>query len=242
MKEILDYHLSASVTKHSLKFLQTAEQLLLAMKMGEAYHELSEKLASAPLNQLKKELDNDQAKKAFWINVYNAYFLILRKELNIAKPQIFKNKLVTIASESLSLDDIEHGILRKYRWKFSLGYLPNIFSSSLIKSLAVNKIDYRIHFALNCGAESCPPIAFYHHDKIDKQLDMGTMSFLESETKKNEAKKTIYISQLFKWFKADFGGNKGIRKILQEKIQMETDGYALAYSPYSWDENLENWS
>jgi len=225
-----------------LDLLLSAEQLLLSMKMGKQDVALSENLASCTFSTLKTQVDSDQKKKAFWINIYNAYFLILRKEQNLQKPEIFKSKRIKIAECSFSLDDIEHGILRKYRWKYSLGYLANPFSSSLIKSLSVNHIDYRIHFALNCGAESCPPIAFYNHEKITNQLDMATMSFLESETKKIVDEKTIYISQLFKWFKADFGGNRGIRKILEEKINMDTKGFRFAYSDYSWDENLENWS
>lgn len=212
------------------------------MKMGKQDHKHVEILSQNSIEDLKKQLDHDDKRKAFWINMYNAYFLILRKEHRLEKPDIFKNKIITIANKKFSLDDIEHGILRRYRWKYSLGYLPNPFSSSLIKSLAVASIDYRIHFALNCGAESCPPIAFYHFDKIEKQLEMSTISFLETETIKNEKERVIYISQLFKWFKADFGGIKGIRNILKEKIQMETKDYRLVYSDYSWDENLENWT
>ena len=40
--------------------------------------------------------------------------------------------------------------------------------------MAVDVIDFRIHFALNCGAKSCPPIAFYSYDKINDQLDLAT--------------------------------------------------------------------
>lgn len=226
----------------SNELCEYAGRFLLALKKEENFDAYLTFFSDLSMSQIKKDLSTDDAKRTFWINLYNAFFLVLRKHQNLKKPEIFKSKIIRIAEQDISLDEIEHGILRKYRWKFSLGYVRNPFARSIIKKWAVNKLDYRIHFALNCGAESCPPIAFYHHDKINRQLDMATMSYLESETKKNEAEKTIYISQLFKWFKADFGGNKGIRKILKENIQMDTDGYALAYSHYSWDENLENWS
>jgi hypothetical protein len=130
-------------------------------------------------------------------------------------------KQIPIAGQSFSLDNVEHGILRKYRYKYSLGFLPNIFTHKRIKNLAVSTIDYRIHFALNCGAESCPPIAFYSLNKIDAQLEMATLSFLESETDVYNDKKEIYISRLFQWFLANFGGKKGVENILKEKLNID---------------------
>jgi len=89
---------------------------------------------------------------------------------------------------------------------------------------------------------SCPPIAFYSLDKIEQQLEMATLSFLEGETEVLEDKKEIHITQLFKWFHGDFGGNAGIRKILNEKLNIKTKGFSLKYRPYSWDEELDNYS
>ena len=42
--------------------------------------------------------------------------------------------------------------------------------------------DPRIHFALNCGAVSCPPIAVYEGESLDEQLDIATEGFLEGNT------------------------------------------------------------
>ncbi|MFK8008989.1 MAG: DUF547 domain-containing protein [Saprospiraceae bacterium] len=219
-----------------------SEQLLLAVKTNQAHKGFLSQLETYSLDQLEKELNNDNAKKAFWINIYNAFFQIFRKFNQIDKPEIYKQKLINITNKKLSLDDVEHGILRKYRFKYSLGFLPNIFSKSLIRKLAVDKIDYRIHFALNCGAKSCPPIAFYSLEKIEAQLQMTTLSFLEAETDILEEKKEIHITQLFKWFLADFGGKSGIRKILNEHLKIESIGYSLVFKPYSWEEDLENYS
>ena len=215
-------------------------ELLLAMKMEEDPGPKMEELKQYSFSMLLEDLHNDASKKAFWINIYNAWFLILRKIKKTDKSRIYKIKEVCIAEKYFSLDDIEHGILRKYRWKFSLGYLPNIFSSALIKKLAVRKIDYRLHFALNCGAESCPPIAFYSAEKIDQQLDWATRSFLESETDVDPEKKEIHISRLFQWYKGDFGGSRGIRSILKQQVDINAAGHKLVYKPYSWDEVLDN--
>lgn len=218
-----------------------SEELLLKVKTGKDKQELIQKLENFNLNLLKEELKDDYLKKAFWINIYNSFFQILRKEKGIDKPNIYRDRLLIIAGQEFSLDDVEHGILRKFRYKYSLGYLSNPFVSNLIKSLAVSKIDYRIHFALNCGAKSCPPIAFYTASKIEEQLETATLSFLEGETEKLEEKKEIHISQLFKWYRADFGGPSGTRDILQDKLKMNIEGYKLIYKEYSWDELLDNY-
>lgn len=219
-----------------------SESLLLAVKMEKPSTEIEQNLASLDLELLFQQLKDDSYKKAFWINLYNAFFQILRKEKQVEKPEIYKGKFIDIAGQKLSLDDIEHGVLRRYRYKFSLGYLPNLFADKLIKDLAVDTIDYRIHFALNCGAASCPPIAFYTQDKIEQQLELATLSFLESETEVDKSKKEIRISKLFIWFQGDFGGPKGIRKILTDKLKVDTKGFKMKYRDYSWEEQLSNYS
>lgn len=221
---------------------QISAQLLLAVKTERPPDSFVKALEKTTLMQLEKDLENDAQKKAFWINIYNAFFQILRKVKQLDKPRIYREKHINIAGQLFSLDDVEHGILRKYRYKFSLGYLPNIFAPRLIKKLAVKEIDYRIHFALNCGAKSCPPIAFYTANGVEAQLEMATLSFLDGETTVVEDKKEIHISRLFQWFNGDFGGSRGIRKILKEKLNLETKGYQLVYTTYSWEEELDNYA
>jgi len=220
---------------------QLSERLLLAVKMEQSTEDIIEELAEIQFSQIQIELLNDDFKKAFWINIYNSFYQVLRKVYQIEKPKIFTQKLIFIANTKWSLDDIEHGILRRFRYKYTLGFLPGLFVPDTIKKLAVSKIDYRIHFALNCGAKSCPTIAFYTPDNIEQQLETATLSFLDSETDYLEKKKEIHISRLFLWFLADFGGKKGIRNILKEKLQLKTDGYKLVFKEYSWEEQLDNY-
>ena len=217
-----------------------SEDLLLALKTNKPYSLLVQKMAVIERQTLDKELNDDDTKKAFWINVYNSFFLSLRKHNNVTKPAIYIDKLIDIAGQKMSLDDIEHGILRKYRIKKSLGYLPNWFAPSWIKKWAVDKIDFRIHFALNCGAVSCPPIAFYNLDRIDYQLETATYSFLESEVQINEQEKTAQVSKLFQWYHGDFGGNPGIRKIIKKYLEKDISGYSIKYAPYDYSEHLDN--
>lgn len=220
---------------------QVSEKLLMAVKMNTSTQELMEELATMRLDMLKNNLQSDLYKKAFWINIYNAFFQILRKVEKVDKSEIYKVQKIKVAGEVFSLDEVEHGILRKYRAKYGLGYLPNLFFRKIVKDLAVDEIDYRIHFALNCGAASCPPIAFYAPDRLGVQLEMATSSFLESETDILEDKKEIHTTQLFRWFLGDFGGKSGIQKILSDKLKVEATNYKLIYKDYSWEEQLDNY-
>jgi len=218
--------------------IKLSEQLLYSVKTEEPTIMLEKELATIEMERLINGLNDDDAIKTFWINIYNAWFQILATREKKKKPGIFTGKLIPIAGIKFSLDDIEHGILRKYRWKLSKGYLPKLFPGKLIKQLAVAAIDYRIHFALNCGAKSCPPIAFYTYENINTQLDIAAKSFLHSETTFDDAKKQVRVTKIMSWFIADFGGKKGIRKILQEKLQKDVDGYYIKFKPYDWAAEL----
>lgn len=217
-----------------------SEQLLLTVKKQQNTTALQEEMAKIPLPTLQAALADDEHKKAFWINVYNAYYQMLRIEKNMDKPDIYRKRAFTIAGASFSLDDVEHGILRKFRYKYSLGYLANPFTSRLIKDLAVDELDYRIHFALNCGAKSCPPIAFYKVKNINSQLDLATQAFLEGDTEYDEDKKVVHTTALFQWFAGDFGGKKGVRAIYQQQLGKDISAYSIKYKEYSWEDDLGN--
>ena len=66
-----------------------------------------------------------------------------------------------------SFDNIEHDIIRGSRIKWSLGYLKKWFVSKEIKALQLDKREARIHFTLNCGAKSCPPVDIYEAKKLE---------------------------------------------------------------------------
>lgn len=220
--------------------LKLSEDLLYQVKTEEPTHELELRLAEIDMQYLIAGLNKDDAIKAFWINMYNAWYQILAVREKQKKPEIFTGKLIYIAGKKFSLDDIEHGILRKYRWKYSMGYLPKFFPGKLIKQLAVSKIDYRIHFALNCGAKSCPPIAFYTYSNINTQLDLAAKSFLGSETEIDDANKVIKVTKIMDWFRGDFNGKKGIRKIIKQVLQKDVNDYAIKFKIYNWDAALHN--
>lgn len=220
--------------------LPLAEKLLLAVKKQVKTRPIREALANTDLTQLKRALSNDLHKKAFWINLYNAYYQILRGEEDLPYPEIYRKPAFTIAGKRFSLDDLEHGILRRYRYKHDPKEWNVNFKPGLLRSLMVDTLDYRIHFALNCGAASCPPIAFYQVERLDQQLDLATQSFLESESEFNVADKTIHTTALFDWFADDFGGEKGIQQIFLHQLEQDVSDWRMVYKDYSWEENLGN--
>lgn len=228
--------------KNTNSLLSLSGKLLLNVKLNEDTPIEEQKLRNISIMELHHQLKTDDDKKTFWINIYNAYFQILTNREKLHRKTIFTKKIIIIAQTRFSLDDIEHGILRKYRWKWSFGYLPNPFVSPLIKKLAVQKMDYRIHFALNCGAKSCPPIAFYTIEKLDKQLNDAMHSFIVSETAIDMNNKTIATSKLLHWYRGDFGGTPGIKKVLQHVLELEFNAYKLSFNEYSWETHLENYS
>ena len=85
---------------------------------------------------------------------------------------------------------------------------------------------FRIHFALNCGALSCPPIAYYQAERIDQQLGMAMDSFVGAEFIVNEVSKTIICSSLFDWYRADFVG-----VFLNDPRYR---GFQVQLKPYDW--------
>ena len=140
-------------------FLKSSEQLLNNVKLNKPFDDEVNILSTLSYMDLLLELNTDTKKKTFWVNIYNSFYQILAVE--IQGKSIFRQRKITITGSLFSLDSIEHGILRKGKMVLGFGCLPNPFYPSFIKKLQVNKLDYRIHFALNCGAVSCPPILFY---------------------------------------------------------------------------------
>jgi hypothetical protein len=224
------------------ELLLLSESILEKVKKGESTFDIEHRLAGFDMQQILEEIMNDAVKKTFWINMYNAWYQLLATREQLKRSEIFSRKVILIAGTSFSLDDIEHGILRKYRWKYSLGYFPSFFPGKLIKALSVDKIDYRIHFALNCGAVSCPPISFYSYDGIENQLDQATRSFLLSETEIDHDKKEARVSKILYWFRGDFGGTKGIQHIVSSVFLKDLSGYKIKYKPYDWAEKLLHFS
>jgi len=103
------------------------------------------------------------------------------------------------------LDNIEHGILRCNR-RSPIGIRKPFSVRDKRQQWICKTLDYRIHFALNCGGLSCPPIAFYTKENIDKELTLAEESFVEQEFEVDEEKKRIHGSKIVTMYRNDFEG------------------------------------
>lgn len=230
------------------KIIALSQDLFLAQRMGEDYEDFKKEIEDYDFDKLQSELENDELKKAFWLNMYNVYAQIgLEKYDSLylnKRRKFFKKQFITIAGELFSLDDIEHGILRRSQKLWGRGHLRKWFPGRVEKALRVSKLDYRIHFGLNCGAKSCPPIAYYEPENIEKQLDQAAKMFVISTSEYDNARNLVFVSKIFSWYRGDFGGKSGIRKILKSygAIPKSAGKVKLEFQDYDWSVETENYA
>jgi hypothetical protein len=198
-----------------------AEDLLVACKLGEPTAAYEAALAAATDADLRPVRDDRRTALAFWINCYNAGTQLLlenhpeRYDSPLRMLRFFLAPAITVAGTDLPLDRIENGLLRGGRSKYGLGYLPKVLVTGFEHRYRLDGCDPRIHFALNCGAESCPPIRAYEPGRIDDQLDLATRSYLDSTVAYDPDAGTVAVPRVFLWFRGDFGGGAGIREFLR---------------------------
>lgn len=142
---------------------------------------------------------------AYWVNLYNAKTIdvvldnypvksirdisinegligFLKKSVGKGGP--WKAKIMTVEGEKLSLDDVEHGVLRP------------IFR------------DPRIHYAVNCASVGCPNLqpAAFTGAKLEQMLDAGAKAYINSPRGFRIKGGRITASSIYSWFAEDFGG------------------------------------
>jgi hypothetical protein len=224
---------------------QLSFDFLNASRQNKSTIEYKEKLKTLTVSQIQKELITDAQRYSFWINIYNGFIQDILKEkpeLYDDRKKFFGAKQLNIMGDMYAFADIEHGILRKSQNEYGLGYIQKWFPAKWERKLRVKKRDYRIHFALNCGAKDCPPIALYKPLRINDQLNNGSDKYLSSSSIYNPQTKTIKITSLFSWFRGDFGGKKGTKKILKTfGIIPKSTNPKLEYKNYDWTLYLDNY-
>jgi len=134
----------------------------------------------------------------YWINLYNALTvqLVLRRypvksilHLNISPGWLsvgpWGKKLLRIEGVEVSLDDIEHRILRPI-WR-----------------------DNRVHYGVNCASVGCPNVAksAYTAANVNAALTRAARAYINSFRGASFEDGELYVSSIYKWFVEDFGGN-----------------------------------
>ena len=142
---------------------------------------------------------NRPEQKAYWSNLYNAltvkvvldhYPVRSIRDIKIS-PGLFTNgpwgaKLLTIQGRKVSLDDIEHRILRPL-WK-----------------------DSRVHYAVNCASVGCPNLQpeAYTPENTESLLEKGAREYVNHARGAGVAGDRLRLSSIYDWFQADFGGSE----------------------------------
>lgn len=177
---------------------------------------------------------NRNEQKAYWINLYNAltinvildhYPVKSIMDIDIS-PGFFSNgpwdaKLLNIQGEDLSLNDIEHRILRP------------IFT------------DNRVHYALNCASLGCPNIQnrAFTATNMEKLLDDGARAYINHPRGAQMVRGKLQVSSIYKWFQADFGNSE--KNVVRHLLQYADGNLVSTLSAYkgklkfdyNWDLN-----
>ena len=148
-------------------------------------------LAEVPISQCRRE-----EQLAFWINLYNAltvntvldhYPVESIRDIDIS-PGLFskgpwRRKLFTVEGEAVSLDDIEHRILRPV-WQ-----------------------DPRMHYVLNCAAVGCPPLnaEAFTAQNAEELMERSARAYVNSPHGVTVSPRGLTLSSIYRWYKEDFG-------------------------------------
>ena len=241
---ILLFSIGHAQTGKNVGLNELSELFLQKIKNGEDTREIQKQLAEIEFDALATNLESDAQKLAFWVNIYNAFIQVILTEdpgLYENRGSFFSKDRITIAGSQISFDKIEHGIIRRSQSKLGLGYVKKGFPDKFERMLRVENPDYRIHFALNCGAKDCPPVAIYNPENLDEQFTKSTALFLKRSSTYNAAENEVMVTSLFSWFRGDFGGKDGVKNILKDQgIIQSVDGVDLEYKDYDWTLALNN--
>lgn len=188
------------------------------------YTTVIENLAAYDLADLK-----DNEKIAFYLNAYNIFAIKLIidhhpkssiKDIGSWFNPVWQKPAGVLAGKVISLDTIEHKVLRKMK-------------------------EPRIHFAIVCASLSCPNLRTeaYSAEHLDQQLDDQTKEFIANDQKGVRIEgKSIYISKIFDWFSEDFGANKKPEDVLKfiAKYKIEAGRFSHYKTlDYNWHLNKQ---
>jgi len=172
----------------------------------------------------------NEERLAYWINAYNAFTVqIVLDHYPVASIKdigpmlsvplinsVWDIEFISIEGQGLTLNDIEHGILRK---KFG---------------------EPRIHFAINCASASCPNLLnrAYTPEKLEEQLQQQTVAFINDPSKNKLAEGKIEISSIFNWFGGDFKEGQTLLQYIQRYSQVPiADDAEVNFLDYDWSLN-----
>lgn len=166
-------------------------------------------LSAAELQRVQLVALNHDERIAFFVNCYN--LLCLHAHVTHGPPNslirrwtFFRGLSYRIAGLDMTLDDIEHGILRGNKRPPMLKFIQQLRPSDPKCQQVVTKRDGRIHFVISAGTRSDPPIRILDGENIQEELHEATMEFLSFSVKVDVEKKAVTLPRIFLWYSDDF--------------------------------------
>jgi len=161
------------------------------------------------LSQVDIRTHNKREQMSYWINLYNALTVqvvlrypeegsILEMGDALFSTGPWDDVVITVNQQALTLNDIEHRILR------------SIFD------------DHRVHFALNCASLGCPNLATnaYRSKNLEAMLVKGEADYLNHSRGVSFEGKDLVLSSLFDWYQGDFAENEDLlRRYLASHLE-----------------------
>jgi len=190
-------------------------------------------------------IPSDGARIAFWINLYNALLLdelarTPRRGSLLRHRAILSSAKLRVGALEYSLDVIEHGVLRR---NARLPYRPTraLRRGDPRTRAAPSRLDPRIHFALNCGAVSCPRVTPYEAAALDRGLEAAATAYIRAETVLDRDRGRVELPYLMRLYKRDFGDRADAIELAARHLEPEDGAWLLAqdrvrvgYRPFDW--------
>lgn len=171
-------------------------------------------------NQIQVDKSEEIKYKSFWINVYNLGVIDqIIEHYPINSPMeisgFFDSNKRNLGGKSITLNNIENKLLRG------------------------NFKEPRFHFVLVCGAVGCPPIVNYAYtpELLENQLEKQTKLALNNTDFIRVSKGKTEISEIFSWYKQDFGKSKTNVSTFINKYRTEKISNTFGYYTYNWQLN-----
>jgi Protein of unknown function, DUF547 len=201
-------------------------------------------------------LTTREERLAFWINLYNALILDAVIQFGVRSsvhhvPGFFWRAAYSIGGLRYSSFDIEYGILRANR-AYPAFPGAHFTSKDPRRAFSLRSLERRVHFALVCGARSCPPISTYLPEQIDAQLDLAASAFVNhGGATVDRPSGEVRLSKIFQWYAPDFGAGAmaltGRRRLLdylipylekpEDRSYLRSGNPRVRFSAYDWTLN-----
>ena len=215
---------------------------------------LSFEVATSELQSVRLGSMSDSLKKAFCINLYNLAISHAFCKVGIPTDKENRGPFFTGVGYQLgegffSFDHIENGVLRANRNGILGGAGGAAEDPRRDVIFPDDKVDCRIHFALNCGAASCPPIKRFTAASIDEELDCVARAYCEdpSNVQVDADAGVCRLNMIFNWYGKDFGSTdrEKVAKVMEwcdgekkesiERLLNDNErGCKVEYLPYDW--------